>query len=172
MPDNPALNIPVIDATIAPEPHSPPAGDWQDDDGRALDSYFESGETNALLRALVQATQDSIKVPKASRLVARTFTLTTTSSISVPSINALTEDENRTSLVIQTQADATKAGVYIGEQSFAVHDGPDTVGRVTAAFYLSPNAQLVIPDYTGPLWLGVGDLTGKLCRVDVLAVTF
>lgn len=170
MSENSAINIPVVSAILDPEPHSPPAGDWRDDDGAALDSYFESGDTSALLQVLVQAGK-AAEMPKASRLIARSFVLTKTSTVPFTATQALNVDPNRTTLVIQTQKDTTKAGIYLAEQSFTVYDGQDAVGRVTQAFALPPNGQLVLPNYTGALWVASSDLAGTLSRVDVLAVT-
>lgn len=154
-----------------PLPHNPPAGDWQDDDGIALDDYFKAAALGPQIYGMVQALVETLKPTPNNRFIRRRFYFTTASNDQA--VMALPADPNRSTLAISVSPVGTNTGVFIHSESFNVRDNADNPGSNTDAFRLEKNsAPFVIDNYTGPLWVAGASLDGAtIARVDILAVT-
>lgn len=156
-----------VDSLPDPAPHNPPAGDWKDDDGRALDSYFEAMDLQPLISYLTKAAANSIKPPTAGRLLRQRFSLTV-AGFPYSSTFIFPPDPNRSLLVIQPPLGAALP-IYISDGSFTAND---ILGNTpeTPAFHVPGAQQIVIPNYTGAVWAAPAAAAGNI-RFDFLSIT-
>jgi len=168
MSSNTPLIDPATDYTLNPEPHSPPAGDWKDDDGLALDSYFQAMDLRPLAQRFVAAMGEFLNAPKkGSRIVRANYVLPGAQA----AVRALPADADRTYLCI---VDLNNIGFYFHSEAFTPVDNLSAAGHQTAAVFVgaTANAQvakLELYEYTGPVWVS-SNFTGP-SLVEVLAVT-
>jgi len=169
MTTNPPLDQNVIDYNLDPEPHSPPAGDWKDDDGQAIDSYFEAADLGPLAYKLVQAMSGYINPPKqASRIVRNRLNMQSTNVVT-HAVMAFPADPDRSYLSI---TDVTGKGFYYHSESFTVTDDPTIPPAQTPAAFIPPNAlptRVEIANYTGPIWVAGSFANGAI--LEIVAVT-
>lgn len=173
------LDIPDVSAILDPAPHDPPAGDWRDDDGAALDSYFEAMPLGPLTSVLVQALKDGISFApeKSSRIVSAEFFVDDCSLIGFPypALMVMPADPNRTALIIQGSHNAGLAALYWHSEAFTAQGTIDAHPRTNASFLppaqTSGGSQLVLDHYTGPIWCAPANATAVKCSYKITAVT-
>lgn len=158
---------------LDPEPHMPPAGDWQSTDGQALQSYFIADDLRPLIFRMIQAI-GSMETPKASRLITARVSPSTANNPAAKSIIALPRDDNRQALIVQVTKESS-CGVLIADESFTpAYDSASNnafVYLTTPGFHVPVGGQLVIPNYTGPVWVAAALSTGTNPVVDVCGVS-
>jgi len=168
-----------VSSIYDPAPHEPPAGDWQDDDGQALDDYFKAGPQGPINWTLVQALKDAIAPPIASRMLRGRLYIP--SGNPQAAIMALPTDPNRTYFRIN---EYNNNGFYMNSESFTVNDtaiptASNTIGS-TNAFYAAqvaggsspnPSVFLELYGYTGPVWVAGRPESSKPVLLEYLALT-
>lgn len=174
-----SLNVPLakstVDAITNPEPHSPPAGDWHDDDGQALQSYFLHADPKDVISTLVRSVVNELKTPKCNRIIRRLikFDDVATATYPYPARMILPPDPNRDSLTFMSSSVANNQSIFWSGDRFDALADAGTIPETDGALIPVPARTLVVPNYTGPVWAaptGVG--TGSaLCIWWVVAVT-
>ncbi|HEY6021377.1 MAG TPA: hypothetical protein VIY48_16175 [Candidatus Paceibacterota bacterium] len=150
--------------------YHPPAGDWKDDDGQALDDYFKAMAQGPEIYKAIQALVDSIKPPESTRFMSYRFLVTPTNlAFPFAATPIFPADRNRQSLVIQP-AGGTNGSLFMSDQNFTAV-GPAGSAPQTQAFAIPGTQQLVIPNYTGALWVASAGITASTCQWDFLAIT-
>lgn len=150
------LVTPQVDSVLDPEPHSPPAGDWHDDDGQALASYFRHGDPTAVITTLVRAIVNELAppvgskaAPEGNRLIVRNYSL----AAAQPGVYALPPDPNRLHVHVR---DILGNGFYIADTMFTPIDDAAAASHQTPAMFIGGTnlpASVTLDDYTGPLYI-------------------
>jgi hypothetical protein len=143
---------PIMDAK-ATEALAPPGlvGNTADDDGRALDEYFEAAPSGPLDYAGIQHAREEL--PTTTRILSRAFVLTQGQQATL----ALPADPSRIKLVI----DVMDVGpAYVSDAN--------DIGTLTP-YITTANSPLDLGAHTGPVWIAAQD--AGTCRVHVWAVT-
>lgn len=119
------LNDPMSPDILDPDPHRPIAGDIADDDGPALDQYFEAGDTLPVEYDTLPDPYAKDKPRETTRLITRTFSLASPDGI-VPAdpIMLLPADPNRVRLLISVSSAGAGNGVRVGESKSDVYGAP------------------------------------------------
>jgi hypothetical protein len=172
--DSSPFDLAVPDVTdaqaTAVEPHSPPAGDWRDDDGEAIDSYFEAMPLGPLVNRLVTAMGELVNAPKkGSRIIRNRLNMAGTNAVT-KAVQGLPGDADRLLLAI---TDVSNKGFYYHSESFTVTDDATTAPAQTAAVFVPPVAsgptKVELYDYTGPIWVAGSFANGAV--IEIMAVT-
>ena len=171
-----SLNIPIVDDVLPdPQPHEPPAGDWHDDDGQALASYFLHNDPIAIMQRMIKAAVTELappvgtmQAPEGNRLILRNYVLTAAQ----PAIYALPPDPNRLHVKI---LDVSNAGFYFADTMFTPVDDAGTASHQTPAMFVGSSsgsgntAAITLDDYTGPLYIASKFATGAV--IELVAIT-
>lgn len=180
-----SLNIPLVtpqvDSVLDPEPHSPPAGDWHDDDGQALASYFLHNDPGPAISTLVRSIVKELMVPEKvtvinnNRIIRRKvdFQDLPTTSYPYPAYMALPADPNRDSLTFLSSDVASNQKMYFGSDRFDALADANSLPETDAIPLNVSMRSLIIPNYTGPVWVapsGVG-AAGNRCQWWIISVT-
>jgi hypothetical protein len=168
------LVTPQVDSVLDPEPHSPPAGDWHDDDGQALQSYFLRNDPVAVVSTLVRAIVNELAAPlgnkaapEGNRLILRNYVI----AAGQQSVYALPPDANRLHVQIR---DSSGTGFYISDSSFTPTDDSGTASHQTPASFVGGTGQvaaITLDDYTGPLYISGKAGGGVASQIEIVAIS-
>lgn len=142
---------------LSTEPAHRLAGDWNDDDGQAIEEYFEPAFHGEEEQTYVDAPRESL--PTTNRLLSRTIPFPYNSplgeDISFPPILAFPADscrKNITMYAIQYSGDGRQTAATALVRVASDRTGTYDVGN----FHVSPMApRIYIEDYTGPIWVQI-----------------
>jgi hypothetical protein len=164
---NPPLTHPVTPERLDPTPHAPIAGDHSDDDGRALDEFFEGGPWAPVESEGLAIKEESVKTP--TRLIGGRRRLNVTALPVVEML--LPADLNRTKLVLTASSNllnSVPVWLFVSDSKFTLMaDGatPVLANDGPAAFLLPATisgtnsyANEIVLDlgaHTGAVWVGV-----------------
>jgi hypothetical protein len=168
---NPELIPGPVDG-LDPLPHHPPAGDWRDDDGRAIDDFFNTSDPDAgkAYRAVPLPREE---LPAPTRIIRNR--ITQTGALFNRAVLALNPDVNRICLVVSGNNSAAAGGFYIASEPFQVLDNGDDNVSNTMGFWVNLDAgstQLVIPGHTGAVYVAAAvTASNQTVQIDVMAVT-
>ena len=94
---------PVTPELINPEPHPPIAGNYADDDGQAIDEWFEAAPVGPQEYGIPPVITTPT-IPQTTRLLTREFVISANGGVHTP-ILVLPADPNRIKLIIGVEAD-------------------------------------------------------------------
>jgi hypothetical protein len=173
MSNNVPLPKAAVDSITDPLPHNPPAGDWRSHDAEAIASYFQASDLRPLVFELIQAV-GSMATPKASRLISVRVSPSTQNNPAAKAIQALPRDDNRQALIIQVTKESS-CGILVADESFTPPYDSATnnafVYLTTPGFHVPVGQQLVIPNYTGAVFVAAALSTGTAPIVDIMGVS-
>lgn len=137
---------------LSPEPEHRLAGDWNDDDGQAIDEYFEPAYHGEVEQVYVDAEREDLPAP--NRMLSRVvpFVQRSESAPAPEPVLVFPADVNRKSVSIT---------VYAGEQDARGERIFYRIGSSKQDLYGDANIQQLYPShytidgYTGALWMNV-----------------
>ena len=139
------------------------AGNWSDDDGLAIDEYFEAADHGPQEHVYVEGAKAAL--PVTNRLITRAIPFTFDTSggagevwpcISDP-VLALPADPNRTLLMIAYAVGHTEPPfipVFIASEKSGCY------GEPTHYLVVYSGGLMTIPGYTGPVWIMAASIDG------------
>ena len=154
------INRPEIENTNDPHPLGPLSGDYTDDDGRAIDDYFESADHNPVKETGLPKDQvrDQKDIPVADRLISRTLPLVSLAAAG-DVIQFFSADLNRKKLIIYVEAAASH--IRVGSQKTDVY-GAGLLGGVATGVANGGGNIYDFGPYTGAVWIGADDFSGNV----------
>jgi len=153
------LNPPVPPELLDPVPLGPIVGDRTDDDGIALDEYFEAAPSGPIDWGEVVQQADPT-LPQVTRIITRTFTLVGDGTTAPDPVLVLPPDPNRLRLVVIC---TTTFGWQFGSDKSDVYGAPLMAGNGSTTGY-------ELTGHTGALWIYTSSPTVSL-GVKVWAVS-
>lgn len=149
------INRPEVNINDDPHPLGPLAGDYQDDDGRALDDYFESADHMPVKETGLPAAQvnDQKDLPIVDRTISRTLVLTPIDLTNGGQpIMFFAADLRRKFLKIVVVTD--NAVISFGSQKADCYGGGYLYGPIRTPAVPAAPVIYDFPNYTGAVWIG------------------
>lgn len=127
-------------------------GDTRDDDGQAIDSYFEAPEWIDDAPTVESEAMARVRIPRAQRIITANLRIPAGATVAAMLIPP---DVNRKNLRIQTFADYP---CYISSESFTIPPGETGNGYHPVQAFRFNGGLLDMGSYTGAVWVcGLGD---------------
>lgn len=144
----PDINAPVAPDVLSPEPHNPPAGNWQDDDGVVIDGTFEPPAHEPLdYDALIREDIDP-DLPQPTRMIVRSVTMTGGDD----PVQLLPPDVNRLQCQLKFTATNAACQLHIGSEKTDCYGGYGLTVEYSTAGVLR-STWLTLDAHTGALWV-------------------
>ena len=142
------INSPIPPEDLSPNPLAAIAGNHADDDGSALDEYFEPNPDLVGLPyggpVASETAYEAESLPKIQRILSRSIPIGTIDGNIADPVQVFPADGNRHSLRIVITGDVE---VHIGS------DKTDVYGGAVVSGYATGPTEYVFDRYTGALWV-------------------
>jgi hypothetical protein len=149
------INPPMVPEELDPVPHPPIAGDFKDDDGPAIDEWFENPPSGPQEYGTIPVkTEPAIK--PVTRIVSRVIRMTCSATVNSDPILLLNADPNREDLIIRVNTTVTqiprpdKFQFMIGSDKADLYNGADFGGLCTTVSF---GIEWRSDKHTGPVWI-------------------
>lgn len=147
---NPPLTEGVIDSTVKPDMHAPPAGNWSDDDAAYTDDILEQNADLIPSADKVTGVDTGVdKLPEATRLITRTVPVISAGTGNLGPALLMPAQPTRKGLCIMTDCD-----IYIaGEANLLNGAGVFRAAPVQAGTNGKGVNIWQLDGHTGPVWV-------------------
>jgi len=139
------LNEPMQPERLDPARHDRMAGDWSDDDGPALDQYFEAPTHEPLSHDTIPTPEAKTRIPEVTRLLNRSIVLFSPDGVNAGDpVMLLPADPNRKVLILHVSLGGSATGIRMGSARSDVYGAPLYAANATFGYNLS--------GHTGAIW--------------------
>jgi len=140
------INEPMPPEILDPVAHRKMAGDWTDDDGLALDEYFEAPSHEPVSHDTLPDPYAKVSIPEVTRMLNRSLTLGSTDGVNAGDpVMLLPADPNRRVCLLIVTVAGSATGIRMGSARSDVYGAPLYAANGSIGYDLS--------GHTGAVWV-------------------